>query len=327
MNWYPWLNSAYRQLIGQYSAGRGHHALLLHSVPGNGDTALRYALGRWLLCQRPNGTKSCGECHSCHLMQAGHHPDYHLLAPEKGKTSLGVESIRQLIDALYAHANQDGAKVVAIDRIEWLTEAAANALLKTLEEPSNNTYFLFGCYAPERVLATLRSRCFFWHLACPDEHSSLQWLARQAAGDPAERSTALRLSHGAPIAAEQLLQPERWQQRMALCRVLAESLQQADLLKLLPQLNHDQAATALHWLCSLLLDAQKWQQGLTGYLVNVDQPVLIEQLATRFSGLVLQTLSSDWIQCYQQLLNISGINQELLLTEQLLQWEQHIVAG
>ncbi len=55
MNWYPWLNGPYRQLVGQYADGRGHHALLLQASPGMGDDALIYALSRCLMCQQPEG--------------------------------------------------------------------------------------------------------------------------------------------------------------------------------------------------------------------------------------------------------------------------------
>lgn len=72
---------------------------------------------------------------------------------------------------------------------------------------------------------------------------------------------ALKLSEGAPLAAERLLQPERWSIRSALCSGLREALNRSDLLSLLPQLNHDDAAERLQWLSSLLLDALKWQQG------------------------------------------------------------------
>lgn len=322
MDWYPWLNTPYRYLIGQYAAGRGHHALLLHAAPGNGDAALFYALSRWLICQQRNGEKSCGECRSCRLMLAGNHPDYHVLVPEKGKSSLGIEAIRQLIELLYTHAQQGGAKVVWLPRAEFLTEAAANALLKTLEEPPAKTYFLLGCREPSRLLATLRSRCFYWHLANPDEQLSLQWLNRQGIGSLVERLTALRLHDGAPIAAEQLLQPARWQQRAALCSALSAALPQCDMLTLLPVLHHDDAAERLHWLCTLLMDAMKWQQGAVNYVLNQDQQPLVQQLASRLHSVSLQQILHQWLNCRHQLLSIVGVNRELLLTEQLLSWEQ-----
>lgn len=326
MNWYPWLNAAYRHLVGQHFAGRGHHALLLHAAPGNGDTELLYALSRWLLCQQHNGEKSCGECHSCRLMLAGNHPDYHILAPEEGKSSLGIESVRQLIENLCSHANQDGAKVVWLPQSELLTEAAANALLKTLEEPPAKTYFLLASHTPARLLATLRSRCFYWHLASPTEQLGLQWLNQQSAGSPTERLTALRLHNGAPIAAKQLLEPEHWRQREALCRALSTAVANDDMLTLLPLLNHENAAERLHWLCSLLMDAIKWQQGAANSISNMDQQTLIQQLAARLNELSLLQIVRQWFSCRHQLLNITAVNRELLLTEQLLNWEQAINA-
>ncbi|CAI1627565.1 DNA polymerase III subunit delta' [Serratia fonticola] len=326
MNWYPWLNAPYRHLVGQYAAGRGHHALLLHAAVGNGDAELLYALSRWLICQKRNGEKSCGECHSCRLMLAGNHPDYHVLAPEKGKSSLGIEPIRQVIEVLYSHAQQGGAKVVWLSQAELLTEAAANALLKTLEEPPANTYFLLGCREPSRLLATLRSRCFYWHLASPDEQLSLQWLNRQGVGNPVDRLTALRLHDGAPLAAEQLLQPNRWQQRAALCNALSAALPQCDMLALLPALNHDDVADRLHWLCALLMDAMKYQQGAANYALNQDQLPLVQQLASRLSSVSLQQIMQQWLNCRHQLLSVVGVNRELLLTEQLLCWEQMLGA-
>lgn len=326
MNWYPWLNTPYRQLVGQYAAGRGHHALLLHAAAGNGDEALAYGLSRWLICQRHNGEKSCGECHSCRLMLAGNHPDYHVLTPEKGKSSLGIEPIRQVIETLYSHAQQGGAKVIWLPQAELLTEAAANALLKTLEEPPEKTYFLLSCHEPSRLLATLRSRCFYWHLASPDEQLSLQWLNRQVPGNPVDLLTALRLHDGAPLAAEQLLQPERWQQRGALCAALNAALPQHDMLSLLPVLNHEDVAERLHWLCALLVDAMKWQQGAASFALNQDQQPLVQQLASQLSGTSLQQVVQQWLNCRHQLLNVTGVNRELLLTERLLSWEQMLGA-
>lgn len=321
MKWYPWLNGPYRQLIAQYQGGRGHHALMMHAAKGMGDEALVYGLSRWLLCQHPEGEKSCGKCHSCHLMIAGNHPDWHVPTPEKGKNSLGVEPIRQLIETLYNYSQQGGAKVVWLPHAELLTEAAANALLKTLEEPPERTYFLLGCHEPSRLLPTLRSRCFYWHLTTPDAALAGQWIARQLPADPLSIQTALRIGDGTPLAALALLQPERWKQREQLCQQLGVNWQQRDLLSLLPQLNHDDAADRLFWLCSLLLDVLKTQQGAGHYVINLDQQPLITLLANGMGNTALQKNLQGWMHCRQQLLSVVGVNRELLLTEQLLEWE------
>ncbi|STV74439.1 DNA polymerase III subunit delta' [Klebsiella michiganensis] len=96
MKWYPWLRPPFEQLVASYQAGRGHHALMVQALPGMGSDALIYALCRFLMCRQPEGHKSCGHCHSCQLMQAGTHPDYYALTPEKGKSSLGIDAVREV---------------------------------------------------------------------------------------------------------------------------------------------------------------------------------------------------------------------------------------
>lgn len=136
--------------------------------------------------------------------------------------------------------------------------------------------------------------------------------------------TALRLQAGAPLAAEKLLQAERWQQRTALCQAFSAVLSSHDLLSLTPQLNHDDAAERIHWLASLLLDAVKWQQGAGDHLVNLDQPALIERLANESANPQLQYELHQWLACRQKLLTIAAVNRELLLTERLLDGEQSL---
>ncbi|STV74438.1 DNA polymerase III subunit delta' [Klebsiella michiganensis] len=101
-------------------------------------------------------------------------------------------------EKLYEHARLGGAKVVWIGDAAMLTDAAANALLKTLEEPPENTWFFLACQEPARLLATLRSRCRLYHLAPPTERYALAWLEREvtmsqdaaARGAAAERQRA-----------------------------------------------------------------------------------------------------------------------------------------
>jgi DNA polymerase-3 subunit delta' len=114
MKWYPWLRPDFEKLVASYQAGRGHHALLIQALPGMGDDALIYALSRYLMCQQPEGHKSCGQCRGCQLMQAGTHPDYYSLLPEKGKSTLGVDAVREVSEKLYEHSRLGGAKVVWI---------------------------------------------------------------------------------------------------------------------------------------------------------------------------------------------------------------------
>jgi len=327
MEWYPWLRAPFEQLIGQYQAGRGHHALLLHALPAMGEDTLVYAISRWLMCQQPEGHKSCGHCHSCLLMQAGTHPDSYQLGLEKGKSAIGIDAIRDITEKLYGHAQQGGNKVVRLSDAEKLTEAAANALLKTLEEPPANTWFFLTCRDAAHIPATLRSRCLTWYLAPPDESFALAWLGRKSDQNRQDLLAALRLSSGSPAAALHLLAPERWSLRHKLCDALARACESGDLLSLLPELNHDEAPGAIHWLCTLLVDAGKYQQGATQWLTNNDRLSLVVSLSRLISPGLLAHLLKDWFSCRETLRNVIGVNRELLLTEKLLHWERLMQPG
>lgn len=322
MKWYPWLRPAYEQLVANHQAGRGHHALLIHALPGMGDDSLIYALSRWLMCQQPDGLKSCGHCRACQLMQAGTHPDFYLPEPEKGKSTLGIDAIREVTEKLYDRSRLGGAKVVWLKDAAQLTEAAANALLKTLEEPPENTWFMLGCRTPERLPATLRSRCLYWHLAPPEDRWSEAWLARECDAPQAQRYAALRLSGGAPAAALELLNNPAWPQRQHLAEQLEQAMVSRDALGLLSALHHEDAAMRLHWLAALVLDAIKCQQGAAAYLTHVDLSAHSQRLAVLLPVARLQAMLDRLLPCREQLISVAGLNRELMLTELLLQWEQ-----
>lgn len=326
MKWYPWLRPDFEKLVASYQSGRGHHALLIQALPDMGDDALIYALSRYLLCQRPEGHKSCGHCRGCQLMQAGTHPDYYSLLPEKGKSTLGVDAVRDISEKLYERSRLGGAKVVWIPEASLLTEAAANALLKTLEEPPSQTWFFLACREPARLLATLRSRCRLHHLAPPAENYAISWLTREVTASQDALLTALRLSAGSPGAALTLLQEESWTHRGALCEALANALQANDWYILLSALNHEQAATRLHWLATLLMDALKFRHGAS-YLTNVDVQTLVPLIAQRLSAAHIQTILNDVCHCREQLINVVGVNRELVLTDLILRIEHYLQPG
>ena len=300
MRWYPWLRPDFEKLVASYQAGRGHHALLIQALPGMGDDALIYALSRYLLCQQPQGHKSCGHCRGCQLMQAGTHPDYYTLAPEKGKNTLGIDAVREVTEKLNEHARLGGAKVVWVTDAALLTDAAANA--------------------------SLRSRCRLHYLAPPPEQYAVTWLSREVTMSQDALLAALRLSAGSPGAALALFQGDNWQARETLCQALAYSVPSGDWYSLLAALNHEQAPARLHWLATLLMDALKRHHG-AAQVTNVDVPGLVAELANHLSPSRLQAILGDVCHIREQLMSVTGINRELLITDLLLRIEHYLQPG
>ncbi len=175
-----WFQPHYNSIVNRLSASRLHHALLLVGAEGIGKMKLAEQLARVMLCKSPDNVNPCQQCQSCQLFAAGTHPDFHLLLSEK---QIGVDLVRDGIRKLNQTAQLGGNKVLIIPAADSMTESAANALLKTLEEPTANTYLILTTSQLSRVLPTILSRCEKHALPNPTIKQSIQWLQQQGAGD------------------------------------------------------------------------------------------------------------------------------------------------
>ena len=255
---FPWHLDAWRGLIA--APERLPHALLLHGPAGVGTRAFALALARWLLCKLPGAGGGCGTCPACNWFEQGAHPDFRLIEPEadaaeagadkKGGRSITIQAIRELGEFLALAAHQGGWRVVVIQPAEMLNAAAANALLKTLEEPPAKVLLILVAHQPRRLPATVRSRCRKLALPPPAAAEAAAWLAgegvEQAAGLLAEAG-------GAPLLALDCADAERSQRRERLLDRLAAPDDEAALLDLAPELQA-RPAEAWGWLTRWLHD-------------------------------------------------------------------------
>ena len=187
-----WLAAAWATISAAANAGRLGHSPLLVGAVGLGKTALAERLGRRLLCSTPDTASSdgCGRCRSCRLLANGSHPDFCRVTLEiNEKTSrlrseISVEQTRRLTQWLSLTAQFGGAQVALIEPADLLNRAAANALLKTLEEPLPGRYLMLVTAHPERLPQTIRSRCQRIDIRLPTLAESRDWLHQQlASGD------------------------------------------------------------------------------------------------------------------------------------------------
>lgn len=228
----PWQQSAWQQLVSQQRSGRLAHAYLLQARAGSGRRQFAQALASWLLCERvATQSSACGECAQCLLQVRGPHPDLMVVIPEAGSKTIKIDQIRQLGDFIQQTAHQTGAwKVVLLCPAEAMGIAAANSLLKNLEEPPGRVLFLLLTDIGAHLLPTLRSRCQPLVLGDATQEQSLQWLAEHTSADQADVQQALALAPGAPLLALQLLEQgvPTWR------NVLAEQLREMEQGRLSP---------------------------------------------------------------------------------------------
>ncbi|AKX92872.1 DNA polymerase III subunit delta' [Moorella thermoacetica] len=154
--------TAHQQLKQALLAGKLAHAYLLVGGSEEGRRAEAIYLATALNCRYLQGGEPCGSCHSCRQMAGGNHPDFYLLEPRG--TNLKIAQIRELEARLALQAFQGGVKVAVLAGADTMTEAAANCLLKTLEEPPEGTYLILLAAQPDPLLPTIRSRCQEIHL-------------------------------------------------------------------------------------------------------------------------------------------------------------------
>ena len=188
---FPWLRATWLQLMSSAQQKRLGHAIGLPWNPALGTDKLAHQLTQWLLCQAADkGNKACGQCKSCLLQSANHHPDY-LLLGDDAESSIGVDSIRQLQERLSNTAHQSGHKVVMLVNAQNMTLAAANALLKTLEEPPSHSTLIVATERWDALLPTVRSRLQYYKVEAPGVEALAQWLTQHAA-TPVQASEQLR---------------------------------------------------------------------------------------------------------------------------------------
>ena len=137
------------------TTGKLSHAYLFVGPRQVGKHTLARAAAQAILCtgDRP----PCGTCRACRLVIAGHHPDVHLIAPDG--TSIKIDAIRDMQHAVSLSAVEGPSRVVIIDQFDLATASAANALLKTLEEPPPRVILLLTAARLESLLPTVVSRC------------------------------------------------------------------------------------------------------------------------------------------------------------------------
>jgi DNA polymerase-3 subunit delta' len=141
-------------------SGRLAHALLFHGEDRIGKRLTASVLAQAVNCEaepRPTPPDACGVCRSCHQIAAGSHPDVTMLSATSGKGE--TEQIRE-IEARFIYRPLIGAqKIVILDNADLLRHEAANALLKTIEEPPPDSLIILISARPASLLATIRSRC------------------------------------------------------------------------------------------------------------------------------------------------------------------------
>lgn len=137
--------------------GKVPHAYLFSGIPGIGKTTTALAFTQALNCMHPSGGEACGHCIPCRQVAGGNFPDLEVLRPE-GRV-IKIERVRELIRRIGLKTVSGRYRVTVVERAEWMTNEAANAFLKTLEEPPPGNILILNVAEKRDLLPTVLSRC------------------------------------------------------------------------------------------------------------------------------------------------------------------------
>jgi DNA polymerase-3 subunit delta' len=181
------------------------HAWLFTGPPGSGRSNAAKSFAAALVCK----AGGCGECTDCTTSLAGTHPDVEIL--DVSGISIKIDEIRELVARSAWGASTSSWRVVVIEDCDRMTEAAANALLKALEEPASQTVWLLCAPTLQDVIPTIRSRCRHLNLKTPNSAEIAKYLEKNLGASKSEAELAARISHGHIGRAKGLLRDSNFQ--------------------------------------------------------------------------------------------------------------------
>lgn len=330
----PWHRAALTELLARRETLP--HAMLVYGRQGIGKIEFARAMAQSLLCESPESGIACGKCPACGWFREGNHPDFRELLPEsmsdddidtdapvdpeakekKKSKEIKIEQIRDIAAFMTLTTHRAGFRVLLVHPAEAMNPAAANALLKTLEEPPPHTVILLVTDRIGRLLATIRSRCQRLMVPSPDEATALQWLKAQGIADA---PTALAQAGGAPLDAIAFADNNYQAERIAFVRVLSDS--NADYLAAAQAFEKADPVSVITWL-------QTWVSDLvlsrfTGDVRHHrDQKVALSRIATRVNLPALFRYESQLRQARRSINH--PLNARLLLEQLLISYSNAI---
>lgn len=323
---YPWQKLQWQQLLRQREQDRLPHAILLYGDTGIGKAEFARALAAALLCREPAASgEACGSCSACILLAAQTHPDLVQLRPEAAKKStskkpvlmIRIATIRELCSRM-AMTSQfaGGYRIVIVEDADSMNVEAANALLKTLEEPGSKSLLLLTSSHPSRLPVTVVSRCQGLRFPRPESAAALAWLSAQGLSQPALK---LQLAHGAPLLALQqdgeIGEARKQFSAALLANMQSGALKHANTLANLPK------QQSLRWMLDWVSDLVRLHQlsAAEPRLVNEDHRRALQAYARQVNSQRLFALY-DQVTGYIRAGSIA-LNAELLWESLLLSWQ------
>ena len=248
----PWFEPIKKSL----QESSNHHAYIFEGAKGIGKSIFTLEIAKGLLCSSLPYASFCAQCQSCHFFDEGNQPDFYLIKPEKEKKQISINQIRSLQEPLYESSFLGANKVFVINPLEMMTRAAFDAILKNLEEPPNNSFFLLVNHRGESVPLTIKSRCTKISMNQPTKEEIKTWLTERL-GNNSNLDLAILLSKNKPLVAAELANSEIEILRTNFIKEISDLIKTGSNLVEISELwskNEKEMILKVEWMSDLLMD-------------------------------------------------------------------------
>lgn len=318
----PWQQQNWEHLCDYRLQNRVPQALLITGNKGLGKQHLANQFAFSLLCAKPqdNGL-GCGHCDSCLLLNAETHPDFIQIRPDEPGKAISIGQIRSLVNRLTLKPQFESYRVVIVNPADLMNNAAANAFLKCLEEPTERTLMLLITDKPAHLPATIISRCQKLAVAKPDKETAFAWLKQQNVDTlQCNASALLGLAQGSPLLALDYANDGTLTLRNDCFKAWMDIAKQRRHPAIIAEDWHKLPESPLiFWITSWIIDIIKCCYQLkAGWLYNPDMKEPLQELSQQLELKELYKLY-DLVLISRQRIN-TQINKHTMFEEILIKW-------
>ena len=306
-----------------FDADSIHHAHIISGRDGVGKDLLAVYLAKLILCHGKE-KEHCGNCQSCNLTDDINHPDLSKLEVLPDKKLIGISQIIDLRRKLYESSFLGKNKVAIIPDLEKISLDGLNAILKILEEPPENTYFLLTTGFLNQIPLTIQSRCFDIKISTPDESVTLEWLKDYPKQDSLK---ALSLTNNRPLLAKEFLEKKILHKRQEFIDEISLIIKQGGNLISTSEkwIEADESIKIkLEWMSKLLCDSITFHADSSIMNLTEDTDKISKYLSTTTDINNLHNLLSKTNKIWNLFSKDTNLRKDYQLSSLFVDWEKDL---
>jgi len=314
-----WLRK-YTELL---SKEKLHHAYLLYGREGLGKEDLITSISNSILCESST-LMSCNQCKNCLLISSNNHPDLHRIRLEEGKKNISISQIFNLKDTIYESSFLGKNKVISIPNIETMSRDASDSILKILEEPPKNTFFIMSSNFIHQIPSTIRSRSIEIEITTPTYNECHNWLSESYSENI---ELAIELSNSRPLIAKDLLDQNLLDLRSRFIKDISGIIKSGkNIVNISEQWSKELETLPLkiEWMSYILVDAIKHESANVNAQVLSDSENISRYLGENSDIFNLHELLNQTNEIWNLFSGDTNLRKEYQLQSLFIAWERSL---